>query len=238
MAMLNIARLLLLFTILYNVAEGIIAVWSGLAAGSFALVFFGADSCIEVAAAALVLWRVGIPDGEYAQAVEERVVRFIGWTFIALSSAIVLQSSWALSQRSGAEESLVGIGLAVASVTLMPLIAVWKLRVAAQGNLQSLAIEAKETFACAVLSLTLLLGLVANATLGWWWLDAVTALFLVPWLLREGLDGIRRGGVPATCCCTSAASANTAQNPTEPPAAQPETERDRLGARAARRAAT
>ena len=210
MAMLNIARLLLLFTILYNVAEGIIAVWSGLAADSFALVFFGADSCIEVAAAALVLWRVGITDGEYAQAVEERVVRFIGWTFIALSSAIVLQSSWSLSQRSGAEESLVGIGLAVASVTLMPLIAVWKLRVAAQGNLQSLAIEAKETFACAVLSLTLLLGLVANATLGWWWLDAVTALFLVPWLLREGLDGIRRGGVPATCCCTSAASANAA----------------------------
>ena len=229
MAMLNIARLLLLFTIFYNVAEGIIAVWSGLAAGSFALVFFGADSCIEVAAAALVLWRVGITDGEYAQAVEERVVRFIGWTFIALSSAIVLQSSWALSQRSGAEESLVGIGLAVASVTLMPLVAVWKLRVAAQGNLQSLAIEAKETFACAVLSLTLLLGLVANATLGWWWLDAVTALFLVPWLLREGLDGIRRGGVPTTCCCTSAASANTARKPTGPPAAQPETERDRVG---------
>ena len=229
MAMLNIARLLLLFTIFYNVAEGIIAVWSGLAAGSFALVFFGADSCIEVAAAALVLWRVGITDGEYAQAVEERVVRFIGWTFIALSSAIVLQSSWALSQRSGAEESLVGIGLAVASVTLMPLVAVWKLRVAAQGNLQSLAIEAKETFACAVLSLTLLLGLVANATLGWWWLDAVTALFLVPWLLREGLDGIRRGGVPTTCCCTSAASANTARKPTGPPAAQPETERDRAG---------
>lgn len=229
MAMLNIARLLLLFTIFYNVAEGIIAVWSGLAAGSFALVFFGADSCIEVAAAALVLWRVGITDGEHAEAVEQRVVNFIGWTFIALSSAIVLQSSWALLQRSGAEESLVGIGLAVASVTLMPLVAVWKLRVAAQGNLQSLAIEAKETFACAVLSLTLLLGLVANATLGWWWLDAVTALFLVPWLLREGLDGIRRGGVPATCCCTSAASANTAQNPTEPPAAQPETERDRLG---------
>ena len=229
MAMLNIARLLLLFTIFYNVAEGIIAVWSGIVADSFALVFFGADSCIEVAAAALVLWRVGITDGEYAEAVEQRVVRFIGWTFIALSSAIVLQSSWALSQRSGAEESLVGIGLAVASVTLMPLIAVWKLRVAAQGNLQSLAIEAKETFACAVLSLTLLLGLVANATLGWWWLDAVTALFLVPWLFREGLDGIRRGGVPTTCCCTSAASANTARKPTGPPAAQPETERDRLG---------
>lgn len=204
--MLNTARFLLLFTILYNVAEGTIAVWSGIVAGSFALVFFGADSCIEVAAASLVLWRVGISDGEYAEAVEQRVIRFIGWTFIALSSAIVLQSSWALSQRSGAEESLVGIGLAVASVTLMPLIAVWKLRIAARGNLQSIAIEAKETLACGVLSLTLLIGLVANATLGWWWLDAVTALLLVPWLLHEGLTGIRRDGRPVDlqlCSCRS-----------------------------------
>ena len=204
--MLNTARFLLLFTILYNVAEGTIAIWSGIVAGSFALVFFGADSCIEVAAACLVLWRVGIEDGEHADAVEQRVVRFIGWTFIALSSAIVLQSSWAISQRSGAEESLVGIGLAVASVTLMPLIAVWKLRIAAEGNIQSIAIEAKETLACAILSLTLLIGLVANAAVGWWWLDAVTALLLVPWLLREGLDGIRRDGSPGDlqlCFCRS-----------------------------------
>ena len=68
--MLNTARFLLLFTILYNVAEGAIAIWSGVVAGSFALVFYGADSCIEVAAASLVLWRVGIQDDEYAQAVE------------------------------------------------------------------------------------------------------------------------------------------------------------------------
>ena len=204
--MLNTARFLLLFTILYNVAEGTIAIWSGILAGSFALVFFGADSCIEVAAACLVLWRVGIEDGEHAEVVERRVIRFIGWTFIALSCAIVLQSSWAISQQSGAEESLVGIGLAVASVTLMPLIAVWKLRIAAEGNIQSIAIEAKETLACAILSLTLLIGLVANAALGWWWLDAVTALLLVPWLLREGLDGIRRKESPGDlqlCFCRS-----------------------------------
>ena len=189
--MLIYARLLLMFTILYNVAEGCIALWSGIAAGSVALVFFGADSYIEVAAASLVLWRLGIEDDERAERVEQRVVRFIGWTFLALSAAIVFQSSWALIERSGAEESLVGIGLAIASVTLMPLVAVWKLRIAAKGNMQSIAIEAKETIACAALSFTLLIGLVANAALGWWWLDAVTALLLVPWLFREGIEGIR-----------------------------------------------
>ena len=189
--MLNIAKFLLLVTIVYNFVEGVIALWSGIAAGSIALVAFGADSYIEVAAASLVLWRLGIADREYAEVVEQRVVRFIGWTFLVLSAAIVFQSAWAIVQRSGAEESLVGIGLAIASVTLMPLVAVWKLRIAARGNLRSIAIEAKETVACSALSLTLLIGLVANAALGWWWLDAVTALLLVPWLLREGLEGIR-----------------------------------------------
>ena len=192
--MLRMAKILLLFTVLYNVVEGVIAIWSGIASGSFALVFFGADSYLEVAAASLVLWRVGIEDSEYAEIVEQRVVRFIGWTFLALSAAIVSQSTWSLSQQIGAEESLVGIGLALASVLLMPVIAVWKLQIAARGNLQSVAIEAKESIACAVLSLTLLIGLVANATLGWWWLDAVTALLLVPWLLREGFEGIRAEG--------------------------------------------
>ncbi|MCY3638832.1 MAG: hypothetical protein OXG80_07010, partial [Chloroflexi bacterium] len=65
--MLNFARFLLLITILYNVIEGVIALWSGIAAGSISLVAFGADSYIEVAAASLVLWRLGIADEEYAE---------------------------------------------------------------------------------------------------------------------------------------------------------------------------
>lgn len=189
--MLNLARLLLLLTILYNVVEGVIALWSGIAAGSIALVAFGADSYIEVAAASLVLWRIGIEDSEYAEAVEQRIVRFIGYTFLILSSAIVFRSVWAFAEQAGAEESIVGIVLALVSVLFMPLIALWKLRIAARGNLHSIAIEAKETIACSYLSLTLLIGLVANAALGWWWLDAATALLLVPWLIREGLEGIR-----------------------------------------------
>ena len=192
--MLKIARILLVVTVLYNFLEGVIAIWSGIAAGSFALIFFGADSYIEVAAASLVLWRVGIEDSEYAEVIEQRVVRFIGWTFLVLSAAIVFQSAWSLAKQHGAEESLVGIGLALVSVMFMPLVAVWKLRIAAQGNLQSIASEAKETIACSAFSFTLLIGLVANATLGWWWLDAVTALLLVPWLLREGMEGIRGEG--------------------------------------------
>jgi len=185
------ARILLAVTIVYNVIEGVIALWAGLAAGSIALIAFGADSYLEVAAAALVLWRLSATERSGADLIEERVRRFVGWTFLALAAAVVFQAAWSLTVQDGANESMVGIGLAVASVTIMPAVALWKLRIAARTNVPSLAAEARETLACSYLSVTLLLGLVANALLSWWWLDATTALLLVPWLVREGLEGVR-----------------------------------------------
>jgi divalent metal cation (Fe/Co/Zn/Cd) transporter len=118
------------------------------------------------------------------------VERFIGWTFLALAVAIIVQAAISLAGNDGASESLAGIGLAVASITVMPAVALWKLRVAADHDVRSLAAEAKETLACSYLSATLLVGLTANAVLAWWWLDPITALLLVPWLVREGLEGI------------------------------------------------
>lgn len=185
------ARLLLLATIAYNVFEGVLALIAGVQAGSLALIAFGADSYLEVAAAAAVLWRLSIEDPERGERAEANALRFIGWTFVLLSVAIVFQATSALIARDSATESLLGIGLAVASLTLMPGLALWKLSVAAKGNILALAAEAKETLACSYLSLTLLAGLTANAIFGWWWLDAATALFIVPWLLREGLEGVR-----------------------------------------------
>ena len=185
------ARILLAVTIVYNVVEGVIALWAGLAAGSIALIAFGADSYLELAAAALVLWRLSAAERSSADLIEGRVRRFVGWTFLVLATAVVFQAAWSLTVQDGASESMVGIGLAVASVTVMPVVALWKLRIAARTNVPSLAAEARETLACAYLSVTLLLGLVANALLGWWWLDATTALLLVPWLIREGLEGVR-----------------------------------------------
>ena len=189
--MTRVASLLLIITILWNVGEGVVAIIAGLSAGSLALIAFGADSYLEVAAASAVLWRLSMSDAERGERAERMALRFIGWTFLVLSLAIVYQSVSALVQSDGAEESLIGIGLASASLSVMPGLALWKLRVAARSNIPALAAEAKETLACSYLSLTLLAGLIANAVAGWWWLDPLTALLLVPWLMREGLEGVR-----------------------------------------------
>ena len=75
------ARFLLSLTILYNVVEGVVALWSGISAGSVALVAFGADSYLEVGAAAVVLWRLGIKDSEHAEVVEQRAVGSLAGLF-------------------------------------------------------------------------------------------------------------------------------------------------------------
>ncbi|MDZ7727514.1 MAG: cobalt transporter [Dehalococcoidia bacterium] len=187
----RIARWLLIATIVYNVFEGLVAAWSGLEAGSIVLLTFGADSYLEVAAASIVLWRLRFDDPEAGEEAEERAMRFVGWTFLILAAAVVFQSVYSLATQRGAEESLVGVLLLALSILLMPALSLSKLWTAARGGFPALAVEARETIACSYLSLTAFAGVAAVALFGWWWLDPVAALALVPWLVREGLENVR-----------------------------------------------
>lgn len=182
-------------TLAYNVAEGILALWAGVQAGSIALVGFGLDSFIECAAAGVLLWRLAIEargaSAERIERSERRVHRFVGGTFFALALYVLLQAGWTLWQQKTVEESVLGIVLAAVSLVVMPLVSWGKLRAASIIASPALRAEAKETLACSYLSLTLLFGLVANAVVGWWWADPVAALLMVPWLVKEGLEGLR-----------------------------------------------
>lgn len=182
-------------TLAYNVLEAVIALASGAAADSIALIGFGLDSVIEVAAASVLLWRLSLEtrgvDREKIEGAERRVRRFVGVTFLALAAYVSLQAGVTLWTRSAPDESLVGIALAAASLVVMPLVAWGKLRAAREIGSAALRAEAKETLACSYLSLALLLGLAANAAAGWWWADPAAAAAMVPWLIREGLEGIR-----------------------------------------------
>ena len=191
----TIALRLVLVTMAYNVVEAGIAVASGIAARSIALIGFGLDSVIELAAAGVLLWRLRLEtrdaDAVRVERSERRARRFIGVTFLLLAAYVVVEALLTLAGGARPEESLIGIVLAAASLAVMPLIAWGKLRAASAIGSAALAAEARETLACAYLSLTLLLGLVANAVAGWWWADPAAALLMVPWLVKEGVEGLR-----------------------------------------------
>ena len=191
----RVATWLVAGTLGYNVIEAVVALWSGARADSIALFGFGLDSIIECAAASVMLWRLSVEargsTSEAIEAAEHKVHRFVGLTFLALALYVVAQATWSLWHHEAATPSVVGIALAVASLIVMPLISWAKLRVAAKLNSSALRSEAKETLACSFLSFTLLLGLVANAARGWWWADPVAALLMTPWLVKEGIEGVR-----------------------------------------------
>ena len=194
----RIALGLVIGTLAYNVIEAAIALWSGTQAGSIALFGFGLDSVIETVAAGVLLWRLwhgvrGVSEQKLAE-MDRRVYRVVGVTFVLLAAYIVFQSAWTLIGRMQPQRSVIGIGLAIASVIVMPLVSIGKIRAARHLKSVALLAEAKETLACSYLSLTLLLGLLLNSTLGWWWADPVAALLMVPWITKEGIEGLQGEG--------------------------------------------
>lgn len=182
-------------TLAYNVIEAVVALAAGTVAGSIALLGFGLDSGIECGAAGVLLWRLSLEwrgaEPERLERAERRVHRFVGATFVALALYVSAQALWTLYAQEAPSASGVGIALAAASLVVMPLVSWGKLRAAREVGSAALRAEAKETLACSYLSFALLLGLAANAALGWWWADPAAALAMVPWLVKEGREGLR-----------------------------------------------
>jgi divalent metal cation (Fe/Co/Zn/Cd) transporter len=182
-------------TLAYNLVEAGVAIWAGTSAGSIALLGFGLDSVIECAASAVLLWRLSIELGggeqERVERAERRSHRFVGLTFLALAAYVLVESVLTLISRDHPGASPVGIVLAAISLAVMPMLAWTKLRTARKLGSGALEVEAKETLACAFLSFALLVGLALNAAFGWWWADPIAALVMVPWLVREGVEGVR-----------------------------------------------
>lgn len=197
---LNWALVLVALTVLYNLLEAGVAVYTGWKSDSVALEGFGLDSLIEVSAAILMLWRLILQrqgsDEAIVETSEVQVHRFVGVSFLLLSVYIAFESGTVLLTGVRPAESLVGLVLAGLSIVVMPILAWGKLKVADQIKSGALKAEAKETIACGVLSLILLIGLGLNVGFGWWWADPVAGLTMLPWLIREGLAGIRGEG----CC--------------------------------------
>ncbi len=177
------------FTIGWNVEEAAVAIGAGAAAGSIALVGFGADSVIESLSGAVLLWRLQAHEADEER--ERRALRLVGWTFLLLAAYVAFDAGKTLLLREPPDTSLVGILLAVASLIVMPLLARAKRRVAGRLASGALAADSRQTSLCAYLSAILLGGLALNAAGGWWWADPVAALVMVPIIAREGIEALR-----------------------------------------------
>ena len=186
-------------TVGWNLLEAVIAVSAGILAGSIALVGFGVDSVIELSSGAILLWRLASDrEEESRERIEARALQLVGASLLALAAYVAIEAAKTLIEGEAPRTSYIGIGLAIASLIVMPLLARAKRRVAAGIASRALVPDSRQTDICAWLSASLLAGLVLNAWLGWWWSDPAAALLMLPFIAKEGIEALK-GERPCAC---------------------------------------
>ena len=189
------ARLLSWISLGYMAAEGFVAVVAGIVAGSVALLGFGLDSVIEGLASVIVIWRF-TGTRTLSPTVEERAEKAVAVTFFLLAPYIAYDAVTALIDQNRPQTSWVGIGLAITSLIVMPLLGSAKKRMGVRLGSAATSGEGEQNLLCAYLAVAVLAGLVANTLWGWWWLDPIVALGIAALALWEGIE-CWRGDV---CC--------------------------------------
>ncbi|VTR75856.1 cation transporter [Cellulomonas hominis] len=181
-------RLVVAATIAYNVVEAVVALVAGRISSSGALIAFGLDSVVEVLSAAAVAWQFA---GRDPEARERAAVRVIAVSFLGLATFVTVDAVRTLADRTVPEASTVGIVLAAVSLVVMPVLSWVERRTGRELGSASAVADSRQTLLCAWLSGVLLLGLVLNGALGWWWADPVAALAIAGFAVREGLEAWR-----------------------------------------------
>jgi divalent metal cation (Fe/Co/Zn/Cd) transporter len=171
--------------------EAAVAIASGIAAHSITLVAFGLDSVIELASAVVLIWRLWteLRFGREVSASAERIARRIaGGLLFALAAYVVVAAGWSLWRGEGEAFSWPGLAVALLSIPIMLVLARRKLALADQLGSRALRADAAESVACLWLSVVVVAGLVAQLAFGAWWIDAVTSLAIVWFLVKEGRE--------------------------------------------------
>jgi divalent metal cation (Fe/Co/Zn/Cd) transporter len=196
---LRLALLLTYITLGWMTIEGAASLLLGWASKSLLLEAFGIDSVIELFSAAVLLWRLRVEassaaSAEHVQAVELRASRWVGYSLYLLVGYVLFNSGYGLfvaKRITDTHESAWGILIGLIAKIGMPILAGYKLKVAARLNSRALRADAVESIVCGYLAIVLMVGLAATRIFGWWWLDSVAALALIPFILKEAREAVR-----------------------------------------------
>jgi divalent metal cation (Fe/Co/Zn/Cd) transporter len=178
-------------TVAWMVIEALVAIGSGVIAGSLMLTAFGLDSVIELVSAGVLIWRLRLElrrGKEFSQHAERLASRAGGALLFLLAVYIVLGATWSLWAHHAGEFSVPGLIVAAVAMPIMYVLARRKLDVARQLGSRAMRADAMESITCGWLSLVVVVGLVAHLLLAAWWIDAVTSLGIVWFVLKEARE--------------------------------------------------
>jgi divalent metal cation (Fe/Co/Zn/Cd) transporter len=192
------AKALSWLSLAWMTVEGTVAITAALIAGSVALLGFGIDSAIEGLASVIVIWRF-TGTRRLSEHAELRAQKAVAISFFLLAPYIAQDAIRALVAGDHPSTSLVGIGLSVSSIVVMPLLGRAKQRIGERLGSGATSGEGAQNLLCAYMAAGVLVGLGANATVGWWWLDPVIALVIAAIAVHEGREASAGEG----CACVA-----------------------------------
>ncbi|MFC6202938.1 cation transporter [Lactiplantibacillus nangangensis] len=177
--------------------EFVVGLTAGLQAGSILLIAFGLDSFLEIIAGSTLIWRLrkeanGAPT-EAIERAERRSSLVVGTVLLGLSVYVTSVSIFNLVTHQVANESPMGMAIAIASVILMPFLTLRKRKLGQALNSAALVEDGMCNITCAYMAGTVLIGAVVTTLFNWWWADSVAALVLVYFIASEGWESFQAG---------------------------------------------
>jgi divalent metal cation (Fe/Co/Zn/Cd) transporter len=188
-ASLRRGRQLEVVTLSWNVVGVVILAIAAVAARSVALAGFGLDSVIEIGASTVVLWELA----QVAQTRQRKALRLIGASFVALALYLGVQSTIVLVIGFHPHHSSLGIVWTAMTAVVMFALALGKKKIGTSLANPVLKAEGRVTLIDAILATAVLLGLILNAVVGWWWADPVTGYVILYYAFREAHGSFANG---------------------------------------------
>jgi divalent metal cation (Fe/Co/Zn/Cd) transporter len=191
-------KLISWLSLVWMTTEAVVGVIAGVAAGSIALIGWGIDSTIEGVASLVIIWRF-TGDRIHSVAAEAIARRVVAISFFLLAPYIFVEATRRLVTGSEAKGSWVGVGLALSAVILMPVFGYVKKRIGNELGSGATSGEGTQNILCAYLSVAILVGLAANALVGFWWADPIVALIVAVVAVQAGARTWRGDSCDDSC---------------------------------------
>ena len=184
-------------TIVWNSTEAVITIVLGLIARSWALIAFGLDSLIELFASGVVVWQLRDRGPRLDAERARRALRMVAIAFLGLAVFLVAVSARNLAAGIRPESSPIGIAYIALTAVVMFVLARLKGAVARDLEAGAMAAEAHLSMLDGFLAAAVLVALVLNAALDWWWADQLAALVVAVFAFREGREHWEESTPPA-----------------------------------------
>lgn len=192
------AYFLSLFTIFYNIAEGIVSMIFGYADETLSLFGFGADSFIEVISgigiAIMIIRLFKNPDKNKSE-IEKAALKITGTAFYLLSAGLFAGIVFNLIYKHKPESAFWGVIISLVSIAVMVWLMNAKKRIGTKLQSEPIIADANCTKVCVYMSLVLLASSLIYELTGFAFADSIGAAGLIYFSVSEGREAFEKAGL-------------------------------------------